>query len=376
MTCLRVTIDGHVEMESIEAAMSVALLDASKMFTVKLNGESETFIYHANAMERGNSHKRFTRLSWSYSELYWYKIYGAITTRKGHTLITPCAFRHRRKLNSVFILVAIGETRCNRPRYDGLVLDEETGECFFLQGITSVIQEFLFDHAFDRAKLDDTVARYLALNRWVYDASRGLPIDCKSPMQSDTTMKQEVKQDVVKVESAKCLRATSKSSTDVKKTAPNVKIVVKKRQVKNRRVKSPSPSSDSEHTELSQSPSPPPRKKRALPQKCDTAVARDQSQVTSDPAPAAVRSSSPFSNALFSTPSVAGPSGGYNCAGEGFPIESFTDMMYETLATKARLAEYKLKLAESERQLAERKEQDERANFKSQLLAFWRFANK
>ncbi len=146
--------------------------------------------------------------------------------------------------------------------------------------------------------------------------------------------------------------------------------------MKNRRVKSPSPSSDSEHTELSQSPSPPPRKKRPLPQKCDTAVARDQSRVTSDPAPAAVQSSSPFSNTLFRTPPVAGSSTGYYRAGEGFPIESLTDMMYETLATTAGLAEYKLKLTESERQLAERKEQDERANFKSQLLAFWRFANK
>jgi hypothetical protein len=138
-------------LRDVEDAMSAAVSTSIKCFNIYLNGRSELFDYHHKGVD-GTSRKLFKRASWIHPELYWYNIFGAMTTKRGNTLVTPCAVRN--KTGEIYILMAIGQTLCNQPRYDGLVVALETNEVSFIQRIGFFVDATLFDFPFDGELMD------------------------------------------------------------------------------------------------------------------------------------------------------------------------------------------------------------------------------
>lgn len=147
--------DTHsVGIETIEAAMMSSISNDVRFFMADLNGKSEVFEHHVDPINLSSSRKLFKRASWVLPPLYWYDIYGAMMTGqgKGKSLITPCAFRNKK--GAIYVLVAIGETLCNRPRYDGLVVDHENNVASFVPNIVNVVDELLLEFPFDGEEIN------------------------------------------------------------------------------------------------------------------------------------------------------------------------------------------------------------------------------
>ncbi len=74
-------------------------------------------------------------------------------TARGRTLITPCAFKGL-NTEDIYILVAIGETLCNKPRYDGLIMNLETRAVEFRKDISFFVLELYLDFPFDEIEMN------------------------------------------------------------------------------------------------------------------------------------------------------------------------------------------------------------------------------
>lgn len=138
-------------MEEIEVAMAAAVSNAIRCFSIILNGRSELFTYFVDPVEVG-TRKLFKRISWLFALLYWYEIFGGMMTTRGKTLVTPCAVRDKK--GNIYILMAIGKTLCNRPRYDGLIVALESKTASFVQNIGSFVSECLLNFPFDGFLMD------------------------------------------------------------------------------------------------------------------------------------------------------------------------------------------------------------------------------
>lgn len=140
-----------LSMEEIEVAMSAAVSNAIRCFNITLNGRSELFTFFFDPVESG-TRKLYKRTSWTIEPLYWYDIFGGMMTTRGKTLITPCAFRDKK--GNIHILMAIAQTLCNRPRYDGLVVAFEDDKPSFIKNIGSFVSEILLEFPFDSDLMD------------------------------------------------------------------------------------------------------------------------------------------------------------------------------------------------------------------------------
>lgn len=143
--------ESALSMEDIEVAMAAAAADSFRCFNVVLNGKSELFTFYVDPIEAGKR-KLFQRASWPTPLLYWYNIFGGIMTPRGKTLITPSAFRDKK--GNIYVLMAIGQTLCSRPRYDGLVVAIEDDKATFVKNISGFVSECLLDFPFDGALMD------------------------------------------------------------------------------------------------------------------------------------------------------------------------------------------------------------------------------
>lgn len=136
--------------DQILNSMMMAVNDQSKSFVLNVNGRPETFV-DASDLISGNSRKLFTRKSWQFKELYWYHVFGAISSTKG-ALITPCVILL--KDGGRVVLNAILETMCNRPRYDGLIYDLEKEEIVLMRQLLNKFVSIDAAATFDQDAVD------------------------------------------------------------------------------------------------------------------------------------------------------------------------------------------------------------------------------
>lgn len=138
--------------EFVLGAMTMAVADSNKSFSICLNGNEEEFVFISDPVNSSTARKMFSRQSWTHPELYWYRVFGAMATGK-RMLITPSVIELKGSV-SKFVLCAVLETMCYRPRYDGLVysLDKKTVQ--ILQDLVSKMNALRMDMHFDKELID------------------------------------------------------------------------------------------------------------------------------------------------------------------------------------------------------------------------------
>ena len=156
--------------------------------------------------------------------LYGYKHYHAmLNTNSRRGWIGHCRLTSEREaeVGNCYVLWEIWETRCNRPRYDGIIIDKE-GECSLVKRLeTWLIQNDLssdltedFDEEWYERYCTNRIIQlltyityitsfvafttnfikltrygrkfndYIAVNRWAYDPQRGISINTKNPQRA------------------------------------------------------------------------------------------------------------------------------------------------------------------------------------------------
>jgi hypothetical protein len=128
------------------------LLNRDTILMCKLHGRNETYRYLHDPVNRGTSRKLFTRTSCDIPLLYGYDLYGICMTHRSNAIICPLFVTLRGTAPTEtrqFVLISIGETLCNKPRYDGLLVDFKDNSAFWYRNIINSIEIFHFDKPFD-----------------------------------------------------------------------------------------------------------------------------------------------------------------------------------------------------------------------------------
>lgn len=132
-------------------AMTLAVGDSNKAFSIILNGNKEEFKYFSDPVNGSAARKLFTRKSWSHPALYWYRAYGAMATGK-RVMISPSVIEL--KGGQRLVLCAIFETMCNRPRYDGLVYSFDQNIAYIVKDLLAKFQSTDMAMPFDSDLVD------------------------------------------------------------------------------------------------------------------------------------------------------------------------------------------------------------------------------
>lgn len=145
--------------DEIEGAMIMASKTKEKAFTTVLNGKNESFEFIHDPINGTAFRMLFRRKSCSIRLLYWYNLIGAmlIPTKKKikgcMLLITPCVVQLHSTEDTHLLLICL-ETMCNRPRYDGLLINMRTKVASIQKEVLSTISEILLVKQFDEAEME------------------------------------------------------------------------------------------------------------------------------------------------------------------------------------------------------------------------------
>lgn len=149
-----VSMSEEMTPEEINGALVLAMTDSSKSCAIPLNGLLETFLFLNDPINKRKC-KLFKRKSWEdmFPLLYWYVAFGVYLTPSTQ-IVTPCIVFLKEWGDKPFVLYAILETMCNRPRYDGLCVDHEKGEVHIVEYLVSSLTKTDLTMTFDRSKSD------------------------------------------------------------------------------------------------------------------------------------------------------------------------------------------------------------------------------
>lgn len=144
--------DASPTVDFVLGAMTMAIADSERTFSIVLNGEKEDFKFVVDPVNGSASRKLFIRQSWKHPALYWYRVFGAIATGK-KMLISPCVIELKNG-GPTLVLSAILETMCNRPRYDGLVYSTYNQDAFILKDVMAKFQSVDLTMPFNKELVD------------------------------------------------------------------------------------------------------------------------------------------------------------------------------------------------------------------------------
>ena len=141
--------------DDIHGALVLAMTDSSKSCVIPINGQLETYLFVNDPVNKRKC-KLFKSKYWEvmFRSLYLYVVFGVYITASTF-IITPCTVYLKAWDHKPFVLYAILETMCNKPRYDGLCIDREKGEVFIMKSlVTNILRIDLTNVAFDRSEAE------------------------------------------------------------------------------------------------------------------------------------------------------------------------------------------------------------------------------
>jgi hypothetical protein len=158
-TDAQVSVDTAVEpgsqdlppsIESIEVQLMLAANDSNKKFNIMLNDINEEFSLVSDPINRSLSKRLCIKISNTKDDLYWYNYVGILSGnqskfRKGPRMLVAGATILIRDSTDKFVLSDILETRCNKPRYDGLVVNLRTKEAAIIKNIPKLVTDIDFE---------------------------------------------------------------------------------------------------------------------------------------------------------------------------------------------------------------------------------------
>ena len=155
--------DEDVFFEELLGAMSLAVDDSSKTFSIEVNGAVETYKYVHDPVNGSRTRKLFTRLGCTIPLLYGYNCFGGMSVPANRkrpnqptVFVLPmlATIATETGPDEIVLIHAIMETRCNRPRYDALITAVRTDKTSIVKSFQSAVQKLHPFALYDAAPLE------------------------------------------------------------------------------------------------------------------------------------------------------------------------------------------------------------------------------